>query len=227
MPPVKPKEEEKSEHTPRIFVDNDALAFFNVYVKGKEVLDLSKLLGEEKEKYGEYYNFMVEKNSACYFNTTNHNGNIRTVSVATSCIVFGAYTINKKGEIQHSGVYHALSIPHEERFKHKLYQLIDAIRQDKYTSVRIKAAGSDKEGIDIKEIIDELNRLMKDKNLELDIDNSVLGGGYHRVIEFDPLSGQLTIPNEGTLPLEFQLARRIGSKKGYWDNKKSCYLIID
>lgn len=167
----------------RIFVDNDALAFFDI-IKSKSPIDVEKIKQEPiKNLHGQPYVFLVEEAKTNYFRIGGHKSPLYTVSVTTPCIIFCAYT-TENGRIKSSGVYHWNASSLED----KLHELIDTITSTHDEQVTVKAAGREKDDQCYRNKITEI---LVEKNVKIEPSYLLLGGGKYRVTKFYPQSGQL------------------------------------
>lgn len=178
----------------RIFVENDAIAFFDVEKPKSRVIDVSDISKISKgELHSQLYNFLIGKKEASYFETHNHKEDVRTVSVTTPCIVFCAYINNGDGTLKSSGVFHS---DKRAYLTDGLDKLIDGVRSNSDVPVILKAVGGDcttkyrgEEGM--KEIRDYLRALRNEKNIFMDPSYMLFTEGYCRITEFDPKTGQV------------------------------------
>lgn len=175
--------------TVRIFVDNDALAFFDVNNPPNKPTDVAKIIHNPTEVFrNQQYNFLVEEIN--YFSIGEYKDSLCTVSVTGPCIVFCAYT-NENGRIKSSGVYHAESMPPQQTFQERLYKLIDTVRSNPNEQVTVKATGSDAIEKELQKLRDDIINLLAAKDVKIKPEHILLGGKDCRVTEFHPLSGQL------------------------------------
>jgi hypothetical protein len=187
----------------RIFVDNDALAFFDINHHS-----LLKKLGIDKptdvaeienkpfefifyeDPYTQKVNFSVKENKIHYFRVGNYLNPFCTVSVTGPCILFCGYTTEKDGGVKSSGIYHALSMPPEEAFQKRYFKLIDTVRSNPNERVIVKAAGRNYSEEDCEKIREDLIELSTVKDVEIKPEHILLGGPV-RINEFYPQKGQL------------------------------------
>lgn len=201
--------EEQLLSMPRIFVDNDALVFFDVNNHGnKEPISVAEIKGKPTKKlYGQEYNYLVDEKEICYFRTDGYEDHFETVSVTNPCIVFCAYATDENGRIKSSGVYHAASMPFfdvirefliarsgvyhaasmppSEEFQKRLYKLIDTVKSGSDGRITVKAAGSDAAENYLQEIRDDLTELLAARDIKIEPEHLLLGGGLvNRLTEF-------------------------------------------
>jgi hypothetical protein len=192
--PLKEKDferiEENLDSTPIIFVENNALAFFDVKKPRKGPLNVQKIKEiNMKTLYKQPYRFSAF--SEDYFTTSSYIGPLWTVSVTTPCIVFSAHTIDNRGEVKSSGVYHAEDLPPGVPFQKKFFKLVDTVKSNPNEDVIIKAAGSNFKKRNLEDLKYGLEQVLKMKDLEIKPEHQVLGDISYRVTEFHPLSGQM------------------------------------
>jgi len=181
---------------PRIFIANDAIAFFDVYNPKTKPIDVSTIVKRSTKVHDEQqYNYMVaslfEGINVEYFDTHNYEEEIRTVSVTTPCIIFCAYTNNGDGTVRSSGVFHSLG---NLNLREGLDKLINGVKSNSNEKIIIKAAGGDTEHRntkDLDEIRDYLRMLQKNDGVFTDPAYLLFEKGSWRVTEFNPRSGQL------------------------------------
>lgn len=177
---------------PRIFVDNDAIAFFDVNNFDEELISVAEIKDEPAEKlYGQQYNHLVNEDKIHYFRTDGYEGPFGTVSVTTSCIVFCSYITDENGRIKSSGVYHAESMPPSEEFQKRLYKLIDTVKLELDGTVTVKVAGSDRDERGLQKIREDLTKILAAKDVKIEPEHLLFGGGSYRITEFYPRNGQL------------------------------------
>ena len=193
----------------RIFVENDALVFFNVpspWGRPGDKYTLVDIL-REPEKFSKLKNgtgyainlkadFSVQENSTSFFNTENYHGRIETASCITPCIVFCAFTRNQDKSIKSVGVYHASrpfsmyleKEPFEERIKEikcDFFSLIHNVKEHpSENKERVTVIGNgfaDNDTKETKVIFDYVNELMRKKGLVMVKKNFVLGGDGRNV----------------------------------------------
>lgn len=186
------KKRRKEYPMPMIFVDNDALAFFDVNKSTNGTTDVAELNDKSiKEFYGQLYNFLVHPKQDHYFRTDNYKGPLRTISVTSPCIVFCAFITDGNGGIKRSGVYHADTMPPKDFFQNRLYELIETVRLEPHERVTVKAAGSDGSKKHLQEIREDITKILAAKDIEIELEHLLLGGGSYRRTEFYPRTGQL------------------------------------
>lgn len=165
----------------KIFVDNDGMALFNAGEKG--ATEISSInTDKQKKAYREPYNEKVPDSKTKYYKTSKRKAPIITTSVVTPCIVFLAYTLNKRGKVNRAGVFH--SHLNKSGFK----PLIN--RVSKKERVYVKIAGfsnQPKKEKEEKRIRKELSKLGKRVSL-VSID---LGGPPYRTVEVYPMQGEI------------------------------------
>ncbi len=175
-----------------IFVDNDAFAFFNALNTPKSPTPV-KVIDEEplQKLFGQLYNFMLLRETH-YFRTGGYNGEVRTVSVTTPCIVICAFTKYQDGRIRSSGVYHANTFSPTSLFQNRLYKLVNTVRVEPNQAVTIKAAGGHGNGKRLQELRNDIRHFMSQKSVEVYEKNVLLGGNSsYRVTKFYPQTGEL------------------------------------
>lgn len=181
---------------PRIFVGNDAIAFFDVNNPDKKPISIAEVKGKPtKELHGQQYNHLVQKDETHYFRTDDYGDHLQTVSVASTCVVICAYTTGETGRVKSSGVYHSIM---SSSLEDRLYKLIDSVRPEPTESVIVKAAGGSPlkvviNGIDCSKKYtqrDSLPYLLAKRGVTIKPEHILLGG-FMRIVEFYPRSGQL------------------------------------
>ncbi len=182
----------------RIFVDSDALAFFDVPRKPffRRATDVAKLENNyfhtvlDRWSYAQKVNFSVEKYKVHYFTIGDYASPFCTVSVTGPCIVYCAYTTGEDGGIKSSGVYHAFVTPSEEAFQKNYFKLIDTVRSRPGEIITVKVAGREYSREYCEETKNKLIKLLAVKDVKIKLENISLGGPI-RIIEFYPQTGQL------------------------------------
>jgi len=185
-------EEKQLFSIPRIYVDNNALAFFDVENPSERITNIQEIKGNPvKSNWNQDYNFSVLKEQTHYFRTKRQSGSLSTVSVTGPCIVFCAFTMGKTGRPKSSGIYHAYSLPPSERFESRLKRLIDEVRKRPYEKVIVKAAGGNGYTKETQETERDISILLDERDAVMDPKYFLLGHGRIRVTEFYPMTGQL------------------------------------
>lgn len=164
---------------PRIFIDNDSIAFFNVDEpsNGEKLID--ELPGSPiLELYGELYNSIVLSTKVEYFRF-NDVEFLETISVTSMCTVFCAYTM-ENGSVKSSGVFHRW-------FKDgRLEMLIDGVKSHPEEEVFVKGTGSYGRGRKW------IRNICESHRAQFNPENFVLGKCSYRRTKFNPLTGELT-----------------------------------
>ncbi len=180
-----------------IFVDNDALAFFNVNDPPNESMYVAKSEhNPPRVLYDQPYDLLVGYDRVNYFITEHSELALGTVSVTSPCIVFGAFTTDGDGKIKSSGVYHAASMPPSKFFKNRMHTLIDTVRTEHGERVVVKAAGGNEEwsidgSIGLWRIRKDIKKILAEEGVERGSDYVLLGGRKMRITEFDTRTGEL------------------------------------
>ena len=181
---------------PRIFVDNDAIVFFDVPNPDGEPTSIEDVLDRpERFSCSEIHNYIVDYKKPDYFSTNGYEGDIETVSVTDPCIVFCAFT-TYNGQIRYSGVFHAASIPPGSKFfEQRAELLVNTIRQNSEDIVIVKGVGregSTKSNRDIRRVRKSVTKIFANLGVEIAYgDNLRLGGGEWRITRFRPRTGEL------------------------------------
>lgn len=176
----------------RIFVDNDALAFFDVKNPPSEPTYVADIKDRPmKIRYFKPYNFLVEFDKTHYFRVGEIENSVGTISITTSCIVFAAFTTDDNGKVKSSGVYHAVRKVPFEGYKERLYKLIDTVRLEPDDIVTFKAAGSDDDEEYCQRIRKYLTEISSEKGVKIKPEYLIIGGSWDRITEFYPKTGQL------------------------------------
>jgi len=191
----------------RIFVDNDALVFFDVPNPPSKSTDIAKIENEPiKENWDQKHNFLVCEKETHYFRTGQYNALFCTVSVTGSCIVFCGYTTHGDGMIKPSGVYHAESLPPTKTFQKRLYKLIDTVQPVPNGQITLKAVGNDYKGEDLRKLRRDLAKILTAKNVKIQPKHLILGGKSWRVTEFYPQNSQVvTYFDDGKQKLYYKI----------------------
>ena len=159
---------------PKIFLDIEAVAFFNI--NKKDSIDIEQLTTVSKQTFPiiTYYNYYALRyNSPHYFH--GHKGDYSVMAITSSCLLITAFS--KTG----SAAYHAKEMPLSQAFKSNLDLIINTINPD-----IIKAAGAGFNTANIKQGLEQVLAQYKINN------KLVLGGGIPRISKFYPNSGKLT-----------------------------------
>jgi hypothetical protein len=203
-----------------IFVNNDGFAFFDVNkclpthqkldkmiefegdtIVDNEIVDIETIKDSPiSYTYSQPHNFSVCNCHVRYFRIGKFKGDLSTVSVTGSCIMFCAYT-TENGSIKSSGVYHHVPfIPYfKDKLRNKLSRLIDTVRTAK-EEVFVKAIGGNENKEVSENVIRFIEEVLRYKEVSSESSNFLIGGRcpVMRITKYYPLSGNLVsyIANE-------------------------------
>ena len=165
----------------KIFVDNDAMVFFNTGHENRVAID-SIDTRKCRRLYGEEYNVRVK--GAEYYEVGKRRAPIVTTCVVDPCTVFLAYALDNRGRITRAGVFHRTS----PAFHEPLKRLIEGV--SKGDTVYVKVAGftlapdrnPKKEEAAIRKELSRFGDKVKIMGIEL-------GGPKYQTVETIPMRG--------------------------------------
>jgi hypothetical protein len=176
---------------PVIYLDVDSMAFFNAAAPKAKPVKTSEL--RKKEPIDMHWPIMQRVSmylppESVYYFSTNPKDDVKTTTVIGECIVFGAYTTYPDGRIKSSGVYHAKTLPPDQKFKKRMNFFIDTLRP--YPNQTFFIKGSGHYGYGSQELlVEDLESVLKKKNLRIEDYFMDVGELVGKVNTFYPATG--------------------------------------